>query len=110
MSASIRSTTAQSITSVLGTVTTTASTISSAINSLGYLAASGEVKAKLFHDRVKTNAVNQDFLYRQRDKARTIDLVATHHKELATKMQDPEYKALFEAAERELAAHTAKNQ
>jgi hypothetical protein len=109
MSASIRSTTAQSITSVLGTVTTTASTISSAINSLGYLAASGEVKAKLFHDRVKTNAVNQDFLYRQIDKARTLDRIATHHAELATKLADPNYKALFEAAEKELAAHTAAN-
>lgn len=106
MSASIRTTAAQSITSVLGTVATTASVITSSMSSLDYLARSGEVKAKLFHDRVRTNAINQDFLYRQIDKARTVDRIATHLAEVQTKFADPNYKALYEAAQAELEAHT----
>lgn len=109
MSTSIRTTAAQSLTSVLGTVATTASVLTSTMSSLDYLARSGEVKAKLFHDRVKTNAINNDWHYRQVDKARSVERVASHLAEIQAKLADPAYKALYEAAQADLEAHIAQN-
>jgi hypothetical protein len=100
--------TGSSLTAVLGTVTTAATTVSSVINSVGYLAASGEIKAKYFHARVESKAQKEDFLLRTLDEIQTLDRLSQLQKEIAAKMQDPAYAMLYAQAKADLDAYLAK--
>lgn len=99
----VRSSTASTVTNLLGTISTTASVLTLGIDSIGQLAAAGNTKARFYAKRVQDNAVNQDFHYRNVDQANTSMAIALHQEELLTKFdQNPRLKDLFMAAQKQL--------
>jgi hypothetical protein len=101
----IRSSTASTVTNLLGTVSTTAAVLTMSIDSVGALVSAGHTKARYYAARVQSNAINQDHHYRSVDRSTTAMLIATHEEELLSKLEtNPRLATLYAKAEAELAS------
>lgn len=99
----VRTSTGSAVTSIMGLITTSASTIAVNVDSLAHLSAAGNHKARYYAKAVEDNCKALDKLNR----------AVTHHNnakgltdlkiQIAKSLEDPTYKALYEESLRELA-------
>lgn len=101
--------TGASISSVLTTVAVTANALTRTVGAVDHLASAAETKAYYFAKRVKDQAKEQDFHHREVAELRMLEKISTLQKEIATKCSDPEYRALYEAAQAKLDAFRKAN-
>jgi hypothetical protein len=100
---SVRSSTASSLTSLLGMVTTTASTITLNVDSLSQLSRAANSKARYYAKSVEDNCEALDKLTRQATKHRNAKALTDLKVEIATSLKDETYKALYLESLAELA-------